>query len=157
MGKVKSTLVICLTALPLLINAPAAQAEEGFNLERQLRQLMQLDSKTVRKIRPLISRYQRCLGKQQALLEIQNKVREMYNHLTITNNQITVSTSTVRNYLGLLQGERQKFNAGESSVFLINSRENNYINSRLKLIDFMTKYKIYDSGIYWSLGILHEK
>jgi len=69
MGKVKSTLVICLTALPLLINAPAAQAEEGFNLERQLRQLMQLDSKTVRKIRPLISRYQRCLGKQQALLE----------------------------------------------------------------------------------------
>lgn len=94
--------------------------------------------------------------KQQTVLEIQNKVRAFYNEQLNLDRQIDLFSDAVRNYEGLLSGERQKFNAGESSVFLVNSRETNYINSRLKLIEFITEYEIYDSGIFWSLGRLHK-
>ena len=48
-------------------------------------------------------------------------------------NQITVD------YQRLLAGERSKFDIGESSLFLVNSREVKYIEARIKLIELLVK------------------
>ena len=41
---------------------------------------------------------------------------------------------TVVSYGKLLEGERDLFNSGESSLFLVNSREPGYVQTRMKLI-----------------------
>ena len=59
----------------------------------------------------------------------------------------------VKDYEGLLNGERSMFNAGESSLFLINSREVNYINAQLKLVELLAKRKVTILALNYSLGI----
>ena len=56
----------------------------------------------------------------------------------------------VQNYETLLAAEERKFSFGESSLFLINSRENKLIESKLKqnLVQnkfFSTKAKLFNS------------
>ena len=45
----------------------------------------------------------------------------------------------VENYEKLLEAEIRKFDIGESSLFLINSRESKLIEARIKLISMETK------------------
>jgi len=40
----------------------------------------------------------------------------------------------------LLQAEVRKFNFGESSIFLINTRETRFIEARLEQLDLQVKY-----------------
>jgi outer membrane protein TolC len=47
----------------------------------------------------------------------------------------------VSNYRELLQGEITKFENGESSIFLINTRETELLDARLKLLKLQTKYE----------------
>ncbi len=94
------------------------------------------------------------LGRQQKLLELQNKLRVYYNEQLTLNNQVILYTDAVANSNRLLAGERQKFSAGESSVFMVNTRENYVINARLKLVELTTKYQIYSSGVQWAAGTL---
>jgi len=94
------------------------------------------------------------LGRQQKLLELQNKLRVYYNEQLTLNNQVILYTDAVANSNRLLAGERQKFSAGESSVFMVNTRENYVINARLKLVELTTKYQISSSGVQWAAGTL---
>ncbi len=41
----------------------------------------------------------------------------------------------VSNYNVLLRGEERKFEAGESSLFMVNSRESRLIETRLKAVE----------------------
>ena len=96
------------------------------------------------------------LNQQQKQLEIQNKIKQYHaEHLNL-KSQIDLFTAAVSNYERLLEGERQKFENGESSLFLINSRETNLISGRLKLIGFTIKYNKAIIGILWSAGLLTE-
>ena len=61
------------------------------------------------------------------------------------------------NYDKLLDGERQKFDLGESSLFLVNSRETNTIAARLKLIELIAKYKIIEAELKRATGYLFIK
>ncbi len=94
------------------------------------------------------------LGQQQKLLELQNKLRKYFNEQVNLDTQITLFISAVGNYELLLKGEKQKFNTGESSLFLINSREMNVIQARLKLTELITKYNISQIGFEWAAGSL---
>lgn len=94
------------------------------------------------------------LGQNQKLLELQNKVKSYYFEQLNLQKQVSLFSSTVNNYNKLLEGEKQKFNSGESSLFLINSREINLIHAKLKLIELMAKYKIAHNGLKWSAGEL---
>lgn len=96
------------------------------------------------------------LGQQQKLLELQNKVRSYYNEQLTLQQQVSLFTDAVRNYDLLLQGEVQKFDSGESSLFLINSRETNLIQARLKLIELMAKHHIAHTGLIWATGKLYQ-
>lgn len=93
-------------------------------------------------------------GRQQKLLELQNKLRVYYNEQLTLNNQVILYTDAVSNSNRLLAGERQKFSAGESSVFMVNTRENYVINARLKLVELTTKYQVSSSGVRWAAGTL---
>ena len=56
----------------------------------------------------------------------------------------------VENYERLLEGERIKFNNGESSIFLINSRENKRILAEIKLIELQAEYGRALGQLKWS-------
>lgn len=62
-----------------------------------------------------------------------------------------IVTSTDR----LLQAEVQKFNAGESSLFLVNRRELKYINTQVKFIDLLIKSQKALMTIEYELGRLN--
>jgi outer membrane protein TolC len=58
----------------------------------------------------------------------------------------------VNNYEQLRNGEVQKFEAGESSIFLINSRETKLIEAQAKLIDLQGKYEKEKATLIWAAG-----
>ncbi|PKR81093.1 hypothetical protein CW751_05785 [Brumimicrobium salinarum] len=55
----------------------------------------------------------------------------------------------------LLQAEQQKFEAGESSLFLVNAREWSNINTQIKFIDLLIKSQIAFMNIEYELGRLN--
>lgn len=52
----------------------------------------------------------------------------------------------------LLQGERRKFEVGESSIFMVNTREIAYINAQIKLIEFINKNQQSALSTYYAYG-----
>ena len=77
------------------------------------------------------------------------------NEWANTAEQVELYSQTVRDYDGLLGGERQMFDAGESSLFMVNSRELGYINAQLKLIELLTKNRKAGLAANYSLGVLN--
>lgn len=71
--------------------------------------------------------------------ELQVKLDTYINNINQTENQYTLLDTTVRNYDRMLIAENRKFEVGESSVFLVNSRENKYLESRNKMVAAMRK------------------
>jgi outer membrane protein TolC len=94
------------------------------------------------------------LEQQQKLLELYNKMLSYYNEQENLKAQVALFIETVNNYDALLQGERQKFDGGESALFLVNSREINLIQAKVKLVELVAKYNISNVGLIWSTGTL---
>lgn len=90
-------------------------------------------------------------AKQQALTF---KVQASYNEWNATAQQVALYNRTVTDYAGLLRGERQKFDAGESSLFLVNRRELGYISAQLKLLELLTKNRKAELATQFALGTL---
>jgi outer membrane protein TolC len=86
--------------------------------------------------------------------EITYKVTSARNEFQTTGDQIDLYQNTVRDYSGLLKGERQKFEGGESYLFLVNFRELAYINAQIKLLELITKNQKSRLKYDYSLGIL---
>ena len=95
------------------------------------------------------------LANQQKLLELQNKLRNYFNEQVMLKKQIDIYADAVKNYFALLQGEKKKFTTGESSLFLVNTRETKFIEAQLKLAELKTKYNTASMGLIWAAGILH--
>jgi outer membrane protein TolC len=103
------------------------------------------------KIKILETEYQGQLKR----LEIENKVMSFVNERNNLQQQIELIQDAVDNYLRLLEGERRKFDNGESSLFLINSREFSYISSRLKFVNLLAKYQENRAALFWAMGRLY--
>lgn len=84
------------------------------------------------------------------------KAMAALNDLENTEQQITLYARTVNDYAILLNGERQMFNAGESSLFMVNSRESGYIQTQLKYIQLLTKNHKASLAVKYSLGMLKK-
>ncbi len=82
------------------------------------------------------------------------KAMASLNEWETTADQVKLFTQTVRDYNGLLNGERQMFNAGESSLFMVNSRELGYINAQVKLVELLSKNHKAALAARYALGIL---
>jgi outer membrane protein TolC len=96
-------------------------------------------------------------GRSQKSLEITNKVLAFYQQLLNLVDQETLYGENVVNYERLLDGERRKFDAGESSLFLINSREVSLIDAKIKQLDVKTKNMINYLSYFWASGSLFDE
>jgi len=67
--------------------------------------------------------------------QLYNKIRAVENEIESYNRQVDASLNIVGDTEKLLQGEERKFSFGESSIFLINSREVKFIESQLKYFE----------------------
>lgn len=90
-------------------------------------------------------------NKQQTLV---SKANIALNTWLITANQFELARLTADNYLRLLEAERTLFRNGESSLFMINSREKSYIESQEKLLKVIAKNAQGSSYFYYALGAL---
>jgi outer membrane protein TolC len=95
-------------------------------------------------------------GLQQSMvqLEIENKVRSYYNELTGLREQIQIYEQAVSNYQRLMRGEDLRFRVGESTLFLLNARENKVLETQQKLIELKAKFYKTLIGVSWAAGQL---
>lgn len=94
--------------------------------------------------------------RDNAQVEIQNKVIAIYRELDsyITQNQLIANIVT--DYNTLLNAEERKFSFGESSLFLINSREGKLIDAALKQNEVQNKFFYTKARLFKSLAINPE-
>ena len=83
-------------------------------------------------------------------------IESSLNDLQTTFQQIQLFQVTVVDYQRLLDSERQLFDAGESSLFLVNSRELGYINAQLKLTELTAKNRKAALAAQYSTGTLNQ-
>lgn len=72
--------------------------------------------------------------------EIKTKIMQYKNVVLSYNDQIKLAFQNVGNYERLLQAEEAKYGNGESSLFLINSRENKLMEGKEKLLELRLKF-----------------
>ncbi|WP_267402018.1 MULTISPECIES: TolC family protein [unclassified Chryseobacterium] len=80
------------------------------------------------------------LDTQLKIRELDTKIETYKNELMNYHLQINLSESNLVNYQRLLYAEETKYSNGESSLFLINSRENKVIDAQEKFISIKTKF-----------------
>lgn len=90
--------------------------------------------------------------RQQTERDIQNDVLAARNDLQNLARQISVQEQTVANQRRLVQAEQQKFDLGESSLFLVNSRESKLIDLGVKLEELRTKYQKALANLWYVAG-----
>lgn len=86
-------------------------------------------------------------------IELQNRIRAIYQQLISLDKQVSLSDMVVRDYDQLLRGEERKFSVGESSLFLVNSRESQFISAELKRNEVEFKKFKAKADLFKSLGI----
>lgn len=72
--------------------------------------------------------------------ELQVKISNYSNEVQNYNAQINLAGRNLENYQRLLQGEEARYGNGESSLFLINSRQNKLIEAQEKVIELRFKF-----------------
>ncbi|MFZ4634633.1 MAG: TolC family protein [Saprospiraceae bacterium] len=93
---------------------------------------------------------------QQKRVDIENKMRAYLNELQNLQKQIDLYQSITNNYRALLDGENEKFRFGESSVFLINTREQRWLEAQIKLFKLQSEYRKTEAGLLWASGVLNN-
>lgn len=81
--------------------------------------------------------------------ELNNKIRAYLAEINIYIAQISTLKQNVNNYEQLLAAEYEKFRLGESSIFLLNSREIKLIETQQKLLTVQTKYEKAKASFSW--------
>ena len=94
------------------------------------------------------------LKRDQQQLEIANKVRAGFSEVMALQRQVNLMQDNVRNQQLLLKAEESKFSIGESSMFLVNSRENKLLETQQKYAELRTKFFKSLAGVQWASGTL---
>lgn len=92
------------------------------------------------------------LDRQQTSRDITNDIQTTWNDLQTVQRQIGVQQQTVTNQRRLVQAEQQKFDMGESSLFLVNARESKLIDLGVKLEALRTKYQKAVATLWYAAG-----
>ena len=92
------------------------------------------------------------LERQQTGREISNVVQSTYNQLQALARQVNVQQQVIQNQQLLVKAEQQKFDLGESSLFLVNARETKLIDLRVKGEELKTKYQKAIAELYFVAG-----
>lgn len=73
-------------------------------------------------------------------MNLQNKLEGIVSELRSFTDQNSITNTIVADYEKMLNAEERKFSVGESSLFLVNSRESKLIDARLKAIELQNKF-----------------
>ena len=92
------------------------------------------------------------LERQQSQRSIGTQVATVYNSLQAYQRQLGLQAQTVANQRRLLQAELQKFELGESTIFLVNARETKLIDLRLKQESLRASYEKARAELYYYAG-----
>ncbi len=93
---------------------------------------------------------------QQKELEWNNKLESYFLSLQNIADQIRRLEQMVVGYRSLLDAENEKFNIGESSIFLLNSREQKLLDAQLKLAKMRSRWQKSQLGMDWARGVLSD-
>jgi len=102
------------------------------------------------------------LNQLNTKLELQNKTAELSlkmaatrRTISIISEQITIADRNARYSRQLLEAEQLKFGSGESSLFLLATRENKWLESELKLCEYKHKFVWTVMQIVYLSGLLN--
>ncbi|MEM7186454.1 MAG: TolC family protein [Bacteroidota bacterium] len=86
-------------------------------------------------------------------LSLQNKITAVTTEIGSLDEQNRLVTGIITDYETMVRAEERKFFLGESSLFLINSREQKLIDAQLKGNELRVKRLKATAGLYNTLGI----
>jgi outer membrane protein TolC len=87
-------------------------------------------------------------------LNLENKVRFHYNEVLNLQRQIRIYEDAYRNYVRLFDAEQLKFSLGETTLFLLNTRENKALEALQKLLELKAKFYQSLATLNWASGQL---
>ncbi len=102
------------------------------------------------KIKIADTRYQLNLKTQELI----TKMKSYFNELINLQAQTKLYEASIVNFQKLADGEDRRFRGGESSMFLVNARENKLIESQLKLRELQAKYFKTEAAVKWAAGVI---
>ncbi|QNL51769.1 TolC family protein [Olivibacter sp. SDN3] len=83
---------------------------------------------------------------------ISNDITTKYNDLTAYSDQLELQVLSITNQQVLLNGEQQKFGLGESTLFIINSRESKLIEMKIKRENLIANFNKALAELYYKAG-----
>lgn len=95
---------------------------------------------------------QTVLERQQAGRDIVNDVQRAWNDLAALEQLIATQQQTTANQQILVRAEVEKFQLGESSLFLVNSRESKLIDLQIKLEELRSKQQKALASLWYAAG-----
>lgn len=84
--------------------------------------------------------------------ELQNEIKASFNEIILFSQQTQNQSSLAMSTQKLLDAENERFQIGESSVFLVNARESKMIDTQIKLFDLQAKVNKSIAEFYFSSG-----
>jgi outer membrane protein TolC len=93
-------------------------------------------------------------GIELKIIDLKNKEEAIRNEIYRSSEMISIQQNQVQNSRRLRDAEQIRFELGESSLFLVNSREMSYLSSRIKLAEYESKLKISEAKWKWIAGEL---
>ena len=85
---------------------------------------------------------------------LQNKLKQYYNEYLLLKKQVKLQAGNYANLTALVTGENKRVENGESSLFLVNARQNKALEAYEKWMTLRTKYVKSQFAILWSIGSL---
>ena len=99
-----------------------------------------------------IKRTQNDQAWRQKRQEVEAQVRQYANELDYYGRQLPLYRDFTANYRLLLEAEIERFRQGESSVFLINAREQRWLDAQIKYLKVLGDYRKAKVGLRWAAG-----
>jgi len=92
------------------------------------------------------------LEQAQTKTTLQNKINSLFIQSQWLEKQKAIANEIVNDYHALFEGEKKKFLAGESSLFLVNARESNLIEAMLRAIAMEVALKKAQITYYYEIS-----
>lgn len=89
---------------------------------------------------------------QQKQQELATKLTAYWQEWETRQQQLQLSQTVVQNYQSLLEAETVKFELGESSVFLLNSRQQKLLEAQLKLLKTQAELQKTVVALWYTAG-----
>jgi outer membrane protein TolC len=86
--------------------------------------------------------------------QTENKIRYYYTEYSRLQDQLQLTDQVQNNFRQLLKNEELRFNQGESSLFIINSREMKWLESLQKQTELRAKFLTAAYQLQWATGTL---